>query len=142
MTDLNCSAFPALLMHCNCSSSYDDKERKWRCGDIEMQKHVVHSISAFLGCISAYTCQHPLVNIHLGSSSFILVEKLKILKFNLKRQNKEVLCNVVVGKNLALYQVGFWDSKERMRALYQEEVVAMVESRVGYRKWAPMKEMS
>ena len=65
-----------------------------------------------------------------------------MLKFNLKRQNKEVLCNVVVGKNLALYQVGFWDSKERMRALYQEEVVAMVESRVGYRKWAPMKEMS
>ncbi|RVX02935.1 hypothetical protein CK203_023142 [Vitis vinifera] len=109
MTDLNCSAFPALLMHCNCSSSYDDKERKWRCGDIEMQKHVVHSISAFLGCISAYTCQHPLVK---------------------------------GGKNLALYQVGFWDSKERMRALYQEEVVAMVESRVGYRKWAPMKEMS
>ncbi|XP_034678091.1 BTB/POZ domain-containing protein At1g04390-like isoform X4 [Vitis riparia] len=26
-----------------------------------MQKHVVHSISAFLGCISAYTCQDPLV---------------------------------------------------------------------------------
>lgn len=42
-------------------SSYDDKERKWRCPDIEMQKHVLHSIGAFLGFISADTCQHPLV---------------------------------------------------------------------------------
>ncbi|KAL6314869.1 hypothetical protein AAG906_029085 [Vitis piasezkii] len=59
--DPNCSAFPALLMDCNRSSSYDGKERKWQCPDIEMQKHVVHSISEFLGFISADTCQHPLV---------------------------------------------------------------------------------
>ncbi|KAJ9672925.1 hypothetical protein PVL29_026258 [Vitis rotundifolia] len=42
-------------------SSHDDKERKRQCPDIEMQKHVVHSISEFLGFISADTCQHPLV---------------------------------------------------------------------------------
>ena len=62
-----------------------------------------------------------------------------MLKFNLKSRNKEVFGNVVVGKNLALSQVGFWDSKERMRALSQEEVIAMEESRVGYRKWALKK---
>ena len=52
-----------------------------------------------------------------GSSSFILVEKLKKLKGFLKSWNIEVFDNVVVRKNLALAQVGFWDSKELLRTL-------------------------
>ena len=39
-----------------------------------------------------------------------------MLKFNLKSWNKEVFGSVAVRKNLAISQVGFWDSKERMRA--------------------------
>ncbi|CBI21784.3 unnamed protein product, partial [Vitis vinifera] len=54
-------------------SSYDDKERKWRCPDIEMQKHVLHSIGAFLGFISADTCQHPLVKMPVSLSKLLYI---------------------------------------------------------------------
>ncbi|XP_030962752.1 BTB/POZ domain-containing protein At1g04390 isoform X3 [Quercus lobata] len=41
--------------------SYDDKTRKWMCTDIEVQRHVVRSIAAFLDSISGDTLHHPLV---------------------------------------------------------------------------------
>ncbi|KAL4598464.1 hypothetical protein ACB092_11G061400 [Castanea dentata] len=41
--------------------SYDDKTRKWMSTDIEVQRHVVRSIAAFLDSISGDTLHHPLV---------------------------------------------------------------------------------
>ncbi|CAL2253303.1 unnamed protein product [Prunus armeniaca] len=38
-----------------------DKAKKWQCKDIEIQRHVVHSIAAFLDYISGDTLHHPLV---------------------------------------------------------------------------------
>ena len=42
-----------------------------------------------------------------GSHNFIMAEKLKSLKANLKKRNKEEFGNVTVRKNLALSQVSF-----------------------------------
>uniref|UniRef100_A0A2P2KLU7 BTB/POZ domain-containing protein At1g04390 isoform X2 n=1 Tax=Rhizophora mucronata TaxID=61149 RepID=A0A2P2KLU7_RHIMU len=40
---------------------YDDKEAKWQCTDIEIQRHVLRSIASFLTCISGDNLKHPLV---------------------------------------------------------------------------------
>ena len=44
-----------------------------------------------------------------GSCSFVLAEKLKALKTNLKIWNKEVFGKIGVNKTLALEKVSFWD---------------------------------
>ncbi|XP_062168769.1 BTB/POZ domain-containing protein At1g04390 isoform X3 [Alnus glutinosa] len=43
------------------SRFYDDNTRKWQSMDIEIQRHVVRSIAAFLDSISGDTIHHPLV---------------------------------------------------------------------------------
>ena len=58
-----------------------------------------------------------------GFFSFILVEKLKILKCNLKRWNREVFDNVAIRKNLVISQVGFEYAKETLKGLSVEEVL-------------------
>ena len=58
-----------------------------------------------------------------GFFSFILVEKLKILKCNLKRWNREVFDNVAIRKNLVISQVGFEYAKETLKELSVEEVL-------------------
>ena len=75
-----------------------------------------------------------------GSSSFILAQKLKKLKGFLKSWNSKVFGNVAIRKNLALTQVGFWDSKELLGTLSTEEEIAREASRVEFRKWALMEE--
>ena len=52
-----------------------------------------------------------------GSYSFILIEKLKALKNNLKIWNKEVFEKVGVNKRLAVDRVSFWNDQEQLRVL-------------------------
>ncbi|RVW52771.1 hypothetical protein CK203_076652 [Vitis vinifera] len=59
-----------------------------------------------------------------GSSSFILVEKLKVLKSKLKEWNRDIFGRVEYRKNLALEQVEFWDAKEKNSILSLEELEA------------------
>lgn len=61
-----------------------------------------------------------------------MAKKLKVLKSNLKSWNIEDFGNVVIRKNMALSLVDSWDSKERMGALSQEEVVAREEVRMEH----------
>lgn len=61
-----------------------------------------------------------------------MAKKLKVLKSNLKSWNIEDFGNVVIRKNMALSLVDSWDSKERMGALSQEEVVAREEARMEH----------
>ena len=61
-----------------------------------------------------------------------MAKKLKVLKSNLKSWNIEDFGNVVIRKNMALSLVDSWDSKERMGALSQEEVVAGEEARMEH----------
>lgn len=48
---------------------YDGKESKWQCTDIEIQRHVIRSISSFLDCISGDTTHHPLVKVSNGNKN-------------------------------------------------------------------------
>ena len=77
-----------------------------------------------------------------GSSSFIMVAKLKALKSILKTWNKEVFGKVEVNNSLALQQVNFLDIQERSRALLVEEVEIRKEVREEYKKWVLMEEIS
>ncbi|RVW47166.1 hypothetical protein CK203_070193 [Vitis vinifera] len=70
-----------------------------------------------------------------GSSSFILVEKLKVLKSKLKEWNKDIFGRVEYMKDLALDQVEFWDAKEKTSRLSLEELEARKEAREEYQKW-------
>ena len=50
----------------------------------------------------------------VGSTSHCLAEKLKALKRDLRRWNKEVFGNVSAKKAEALSRIQFWDSKESL----------------------------
>ena len=70
-----------------------------------------------------------------GTYSFILTEKLKALKTNLKIWNKDVFGKVGVNKRLALDRVSFWDDQERLRALSRLELEARKEDKEDFKKW-------
>ncbi|AAB70453.1 F19P19.16 [Arabidopsis thaliana] len=57
----------------------DEKEKKWKCTDIEIQRHVVKSISAFLDCFSRATANNRLIKDSIsdiaGALVFILGSK-------------------------------------------------------------------
>ena len=59
---------------------------------------------------------------HSGSLSYVLVQKLKSLKINLRRWNKEVFGDVSLRKNELLAQIQ--DMLEEIRPLSIEEGVA------------------
>ncbi|KAK6947241.1 BTB/POZ domain [Dillenia turbinata] len=63
-----------LLMHGCC----DCRERKWQCTDIEIQKLVVRSISAFADSLSKEMFQHPLVKDSLGDILWALEGILRL----------------------------------------------------------------
>ena len=75
-----------------------------------------------------------------GSSSFILAEKLKVLKFKLKEWNRDIFGRVEFRKDLALNQVEFWDAKEKTSKLSLEELEARKEAREEYKKWVLLEE--
>ena len=77
-----------------------------------------------------------------GSSSFILVEKLKVLKSKLKECNRDIFGRVEYRKNLALEQVEFWDAKEKNSILSLEELEARTEVREEYKKWVLLEEIT
>ena len=75
-----------------------------------------------------------------GSSSFILAEKLKVLKFKLKEWNTDIFGRVEFRKDLASNQVEFWDAKEKTSKLSLEELEARKEAREEYKKWVLLEE--
>ena len=76
-----------------------------------------------------------------GSCSFVLAEKLKPLKSNMKIWNKDVFGKIGVNKTLA-EKVYFWDEQEKLRELSMEEVEARKEAREDFKKWVLMEEVS
>ncbi|KFK42779.1 hypothetical protein AALP_AA1G038200 [Arabis alpina] len=70
----------------------DEKEKKWECTDIEIQRHVVKSISAFLDCFSKGTSNHRLIKDSVSDIA-------KALVFILGYKNRAVVglaANVVI----------------------------------------------
>ena len=77
-----------------------------------------------------------------GSSSFILTEKLKVLKAKLKEWNIDIFGRVEYRKDLALEQVEFWDAKEKISRLSLEELEVRKEAREEYKKWVLLEEIT
>ncbi|OMO65822.1 BTB/POZ-like protein [Corchorus capsularis] len=50
----------------------DNKEKKWQCTDIEIQRHVIRSLAAFLDCISGDPSHYRLLKI-IGNDHFATV---------------------------------------------------------------------
>ncbi|KAF8111682.1 hypothetical protein N665_0073s0040 [Sinapis alba] len=51
----------------------DEKEKKWECTDVEIQRHVVRSVSAFLDCFSRATANHRLIKDSISDIARALV---------------------------------------------------------------------
>ena len=77
-----------------------------------------------------------------GSTSFILAEKLKVVKSKLKEWNRDIFGRVEYRKDLALEQVEFWDVKEKISRLSLEELEARKEAREEYKKWVLLEEIT
>ena len=77
-----------------------------------------------------------------GSSSFILAEKLKVLKFKLKEWNIDIFGRVEFRKDLALNQVEFWDAKKKTNRPSLEELEARKEAREEHKKWVLLEEIT
>ena len=75
-----------------------------------------------------------------GSASFILAEKLKVVKSKLKEWNKDVFGKIEYMKNLALDQMEFVDDKEKTNRLSLEEMEARRETMEEYKKWILLEE--
>ena len=77
-----------------------------------------------------------------GTASFILAEKLKVVKTKLKEWNRDVFGRVEYRKNVALDQMQFWDEKEKTNRLTLEEMEARREAREEYKKWVLLEEVT
>ena len=77
-----------------------------------------------------------------GSTSFILIEKLKALTPFLRSWNKEVFGQIDSEKQNAWNLIDYWDKEERVRSLSMEEEEARKEARELYKKWALLEEVS
>ncbi|RVW89824.1 Transposon TX1 uncharacterized 149 kDa protein [Vitis vinifera] len=77
-----------------------------------------------------------------GAASFVLAEKLKVVKTKLKEWNRDVFGRVEYRKNVALDQMQFWDAKEKINRLTLEEMEARREAREEYKKWVLLEEVT
>ena len=77
-----------------------------------------------------------------GTSSFVLMEKIKALKCKLKAWNKEVFGNVEEHKKSALKKVAWWKDIESKRSLSARELEDRVAAMMDFKKWALMEEIS
>ena len=77
-----------------------------------------------------------------GTSSYVLMEKIKALKSKLKVWNKEVFGRVEENKKKALSKVAAWDDLENQRSLSLAEAKARLVAMEDFKKWSIMEETS
>ncbi|RVW16809.1 Transposon TX1 uncharacterized 149 kDa protein [Vitis vinifera] len=77
-----------------------------------------------------------------GYSSHCIVEKLKALKKDLKKWNKEVVGNVSFNIAEAFSRLQRWETKENENALTPEDLEAKNLDLEEYKKWALLEETS
>ncbi|XP_021603154.1 BTB/POZ domain-containing protein At1g04390 isoform X8 [Manihot esculenta] len=104
---------------------YDGKESKWQCTDIEIQRHVIRSISSFLDCISGDTTHHPLVKDSLadivGAIVWILQNKSKAV-LSMATNAVVNLINVVPNSLLQSYLLDMVHPLSSLLLLHQVDV--------------------
>ena len=77
-----------------------------------------------------------------GTSSYVLMEKMKAIKNLLKNWNKEVFGRVEENKKSALAKVAAWDDLESERPLSPEELGTRMTTLEEFKKWSLMEETS
>ena len=77
-----------------------------------------------------------------GYSSHYIAEKLKALKKDLKKWNKEVVGNVSFNRAEAFSRLQQWETKENENALTLEDLEAKNLDLEEYKKWAILEETS
>ena len=75
-------------------------------------------------------------------SSHCIAEKLKALKKDLKKWNKEVVGNVSFNRAEAFSRLQWWDAKENENTLTPEDLEAKNLDLEEYKKWALLEETS
>ena len=70
------------------------------------------------------------------------VEKLKVLKCNLKQWNKEVFGKVEENKKAVVKKLDYWDSVEFQRPLSIGELEVKVKASEDFKRWDLMEEVS
>ena len=77
-----------------------------------------------------------------GTSSYVLMEKMKAIKNLLKNWNKEVFGRVEENKKSALAKVAAWDDLESERPLSPEELGTRMTALEEFKKWSLLEETS
>ena len=77
-----------------------------------------------------------------GTSSYVLLEKLKALKILLKAWTKDVFRRVEENKKSTLTKEAVWDNIENVRPLSSEELEARLTAMEDFKKWSVMEETS
>ena len=77
-----------------------------------------------------------------GTSSYVLMENLKAIKFLLKTWNKEVFGRVEENKKSALTKVAAWDAIESERPFSPEELGTRMTAMEDFKKWSLLEETS
>lgn len=73
---------------------------------------------------------------------FFFCKKLRAIKNNIKRWNKEVLGSIVKKKEACLERIGGLDRQEHQRGLSEEEKIKREEEKKEYMRWLLMEETS
>ena len=77
-----------------------------------------------------------------GTSSYVMMEKIKALKAKLKVWNKDVFGKVEENKISALIKVAFWDNLVCQRPLSSVELDERMSAMEDFKKWSVMEEAS
>ena len=77
-----------------------------------------------------------------GYSSHCIAEKLKALKKDLKKWNREVVGNVSYNRAEAFSRLQSWEAKENENSLIPREAEAKRLALEDYKKWALLEETS
>ncbi|XP_021819201.1 BTB/POZ domain-containing protein At1g04390 isoform X5 [Prunus avium] len=102
-----------------------DKAKKWQCMDIEIQRHVVHSIAAFLDYISGDTLHHPLVKASVSDIVGALVWILQSNKGAMLSMSADVtlkLVSILPKSVLQLYALDLVNPLSTLLSSHQTEV--------------------
>lgn len=105
----------------------DNKEKRWQCTDMEIQRHVVRSIVAFLDCISGDTSNHPLVKDSISDIVGALVSILQCKRGNVASLAADAVIKLV-GLNSSLFQLYVSDLVHPLSSLLSSSELGLATS--------------
>ncbi|XP_022734845.1 BTB/POZ domain-containing protein At1g04390 isoform X2 [Durio zibethinus] len=115
----------------------DDKDRKWKCTDIEIQRHVVRSLAAFLGSTSGHASHHRLLKDSLADivealvwivqcKSEAIVDLINPLSSLLCSNNLEVATSSATALNVIFSNLSVKREKEVWEIVKESKTVIQI----------------